>query len=196
MAKRESNFKNMVITLFLVTFIASGTLGFVYELTKEPIRMVEITNTNNAIQEVVPGFDNNPYSDSYKVASDKDSLVFYPAKKGDEYTGVAVETSTMKGFSGLIRLMVGFDMEGKIIDIAVLEHQETPGLGDKIEKEKSDFSVQFEGKDPENFKLEVKKDNGNVNAITASTITSRAYCDAVQRAYNAFMKEKEKLKTE
>jgi electron transport complex protein RnfG len=190
MAKKESNFKNMVLTLFLVSFIASGTLGFVYEVTKEPIRMVEINNINNAITEIIPSFDNNPYQESFKIATERDSLVFYPAKSGGETIGMAIETWTMKGFSGLIKLMVGFDMEGKIMDIVVLFHAETPGLGDKIKKEKSDFPLQFQGKDPASFKLAVTKDNGDVDAITASTITSRAYCDAVQRAYDKFMEWK------
>lgn len=190
MAKKESNFKNMVMTLFLVTFIASGTLGFVYEVTKEPIRMVEINNINNAITEIIPSFDNNPYEESFKVPTERDSLVFYPAKSGGETIGMAIETWTMKGFSGLIKLMVGFDMEGKIMDIVVLYHAETPGLGDKIKKDKSDFSTQFMGKDPSTFKLAVTKDNGDVDAITASTITSRAYCDAVQRAWDKFMEWK------
>lgn len=193
MAKRESTFLNMVLTLFLVSFIAAGTLGFVYELTKEPIRLVEIQTINKAISEVIPEFDNNPYEDLFKVPTEKDSLVFYPAITRGEVSGVAVETWTMKGFNGLIRLMVGFSMDGKITSIAVLEHGETPGLGDKIRKDKSDFSVQFEGQDPSDFKLAVKKDNGDVDAITASTITSRAYCDAVQRAYNAFIEQKDKL---
>jgi len=187
MAKRESTFKNMVLTLFMVTFIASGTLGFVYEITKGPISQVEIDNINNAIKEIIPDFENNPYTESFKVATEGDSLVFYPAKKGDEIIGMTIETWTMKGFSGLIKLMVGLDLQGKIIDIVVLEHNETPGLGDKIQKDKSDFSVQFSGKDPSDFKLAVTKENGDVNAITASTITSKAYCDAVQRAYDKFM---------
>lgn len=187
MAKKESSFKNMVITLFLVTFIASGTLGFVYEVTKEPIRLVEINNINNAITAIIPQFDNNPYEEAFKLPTERDSLVFYPAKSGGEIIGMAVETWTMKGFNGLIKLMVGFDMDGKIIDIAVLQHGETPGLGDKIKKDKSDFSLQFQGEDPATFKLAVTKDNGDVDAITASTITSRAYCDAVQRAYDKFM---------
>jgi electron transport complex protein RnfG len=68
----------------------------------------------------------------------------------------------------------------------VISHAETPGLGEKMQKNKSDFSVQFMGKNPADFKLAVKKDRGDVDAITASTITSRAYCDAVQRAYNGF----------
>ncbi|HYW94178.1 MAG TPA: RnfABCDGE type electron transport complex subunit G [Bacteroidales bacterium] len=196
MAKTESTFKNMLLTLFLVTFIASGTLGFVYEFTKEPIRMVEINKKNEAIKDVFPGFTNEPYQESFKVAAGKDSLTFYPAKADGKLIGVAVETYTNKGFSGLITLMVGFKMDGTITSIKVLSHQETPGLGQKIERDKSNFETQFEGKNPATFKLMVKKDQGNVDAITASTISSRAYCDAVQRAYDGFEAEKEKLENE
>jgi Na+-translocating ferredoxin:NAD+ oxidoreductase subunit G len=187
MAKTESTFKNMVLSLFLVALVSSATLGFVYELTKEPIRLVEITKKNDAIKSVVPEFNNNPSDESFKVLSGKDSLTFYNATYNDERVGTAVETYTMNGFSGLIKLMVGFAPDGTIIDIAVLDHQETPGLGDKIEKGKSSFSVQFTGKNPADFKLAVKKDNGDVDAITASTITSRAYCEAVLRAYEAYI---------
>ncbi len=196
MAKKESSFRNMVLTLFLVTFIASGTLGFVYEYTKEPIRMVEINKKNEAIREVIPEFSNDPYRESYRVASDKDSLIFYPARIDGKLVGTAVETYTMKGFSGLITLMVGFKPDGSILAVKVLSHQETPGLGQKIERDKSDFEVQFEGKNPANFRLMVKKDRGDVDAITASTISSRAYCDAVHRAYDAFSKEKQKTDNE
>jgi electron transport complex protein RnfG len=187
MAKKESTFGNMFLALFVISLVASTTLGFVYEFTKEPIRMVEINKTNNAISAVVPLFDNQPATEVFMVAGDIDSLRFYPAKKNGILVGTAVETFTKKGFSGLIRLMIGFAPDGTIIDITVLQHQETPGLGDKIDKKKSDFGLQFQGKNPGNFKLSVKKDRGDVDAITASTISSRAYCDAVQRAYNAYM---------
>lgn len=187
MAKRESTFGNMLLALLVISLVSSTALGFVYEFTKEPIRMVEINKTNAAIQMVVPEFDNQPATEAFKVASDMDSLKFYPAKKNGELVGTAVETYTKKGFSGLIKLMVGFAPDGTIIDISVLQHQETPGLGDKIDKKKSDFSLQFIGKNPANFKMIVKKDRGEVDAITASTISSRAFCDAVQRAYNAYM---------
>ena len=81
------------------------------------------------------------------------------------------------------------DKNGTIINTAVLEHAETPGLGDKIEKKKSDWSDQFNGKDPATFKLEVTKDGGDIDGITASTITSRAFCEAVQQAYETYQKE-------
>ncbi len=187
MAKKESTFGNMLMALLIISLVSSTTLGFVYEFTKEPIRMVEINKTNAAIQAVVPPFDNQPAVESYKVASDLDSLRFYPAKMKGVVVGTAVETYTKKGFSGLIKLMIGLAPDGSIIDISVLEHQETPGLGDKIDKAKSDFSLQFQGKNPAEFKLIVKKDRGDVDAITASTISSRAYCDAVKRAYDAYM---------
>ena len=107
--------------------------------------------------------------------------------KNEKLIGTAVSTFTNQGFSGEIKLMVGFLPDGTIHNISVLEHKETPGLGDKMQKSKSDWSVQFNGKDPANFQLLVTKDGGDVDAITASTISSRAFCDAVQRAYNAYM---------
>ena len=82
--------------------------------------------------------------------------------------------------------MVGLLPDGSINNISVLEHKETPGLGDKMQKSKSTWSDQFNGKNPANYKLKVTKDGGDVDAITAATISSRAYCDAVQRAYDTF----------
>jgi electron transport complex protein RnfG len=185
MAKKESTFLNMLATLFVVTLVAAGLLGSVYALTKEPIRLAELKAKNEAIQVVVPGFDNEPSQEVEKFLMDGDSIFLYTARKGEELLGTAVETFTNEGFSGEFKLMVGFKPDGTIIDIAVIKHAETPGLGDKMERDKSDFNVQFMGQHPDQFKLAVKKDRGDVDAITASTITSRAYCEAVQRAYNA-----------
>jgi electron transport complex protein RnfG len=187
MAKKESTFTSMVLTLFVVTLVAAGLLGSVYALTKEPIRLAELKKKNEAIQVVVPGFDNEPSQEVKKVAVEGDTLYFYTARKGDEVLGTAVETFTNQGFSGEIKLMVGFAPDASIIDIAVVKHAETPGLGDKMERDKSDFNLQFMGQHPETFNLAVTKDRGDVDAITASTITSRAYCDAVQRAYDALL---------
>ena len=79
--------------------------------------------------------------------------------------------------------MVGLLADGSISNTAVLAHKETPGLGDKMDIAKSDFPAQFIGKNPAEFKLSVTKDGGDVDAITAATISSRAFCDAVERAY-------------
>jgi Na+-translocating ferredoxin:NAD+ oxidoreductase subunit G len=188
MANKESTFKNMVLTLFIVTLVASTTLGFIYELTREPIAEARIRARNTAIRQVVPEFTNQPNDESYKVPVESDSLQVYPAKQDGNLVGLAVSSFTEQGYSGRIRIMVGFNADGTINNISVLEHAETPGLGDKIDKAKSDWSTQFNGKNPDNFDLQVQKDGGDVDAITAATISSRAYCDAVQKAYKAFQK--------
>jgi electron transport complex protein RnfG len=184
MARKESTFGNMVITLFLVTLLSSAALGFVYELTRKPIEDALLNKRTLAFNIVLPQFDNEPLKDMYKVGIGKDTFNFYPGRKSGEVVGVAIET-TSQGYGGEIKLIVGFLPDGTINEVAVLEHKETAGLGDKMIKSKSDWSIQFEGKNPENFKLSVTKDGGNVDAITASTITSRAYCEALQKAYKA-----------
>lgn len=188
MAKKESTFLNMVLTLFVVTFISGVALSFIYQKTKEPIRLSKLNNKLKAIEQVVPEFDNNPSDEMYKVASVSgiDSLEFYPAKKDGKLVGIAVKTYSNAGFNGLIMLMVGLKADGSIHNISVLEHGETPGLGTKMTE--PGFKDQFNSKNPAEYKMIVSKDGGDVDAITAATISSRAFCDAVQRAYDAFMK--------
>jgi Na+-translocating ferredoxin:NAD+ oxidoreductase subunit G len=187
MAKRESTFFNMVLALFVITLVASSMLGFIYELTIEPIEMARAGKKNEAISSVVPEFDNNPSEEGYTIKLPGGDLEFYPAMKDGVLVGTAVETFTHRGFSGTIILMVGLLPDGTINGIEVLEHKETPGLGDKMESGKSDFSVQFEGRNPADFRLRVRQDGGDVDGITATTISSRAYCEAVQRAWDVYM---------
>ena len=187
MAKKESNLRNMLFALLLITLVASASLGGIYQLTKEPIAAAKLEKKNNAIKQVIPEFDNSPTSEVYKEAVNGDTIYFYPGRKGEELVGTAVETFSMLGFSGEIKVMVGFLPDGTINDVAVLEHEETPGLGDKMERKKSEWSLQFQGKDPGDFRLMVKKDGGDVDAITASTISSRAFCDALAKAWEKYM---------
>jgi electron transport complex protein RnfG len=185
MAKKESTFINMVLTLLLVTAAASFTLATVYNLTAEPIAQAREAKRQNAISQVVPEFDRLE-SRMFLPPDGGDSLEFNFAYRNNELVGIAVNTWTNRGYSGRISAMVGFDPNGTIIDVVHLQHAETPGLGDKIEKGKSNWSDQFIGLDPQSADLRVTKDNGQIDAITAATITSRAYCDAIQRAYDTF----------
>lgn len=188
MAKTESSFKNMVLTLLVISLVASFSLGAVYNLTKEPIAKAQQQKKENAIKQVVPEFDK---LEQVSVMPDEggEAVMVNKAYKAGSIVGYAVETYTDKGFSGRIQLMVGFRPDGTIVNTAILKHAETPGLGDKMDASKSDFPNQFKDKSPESFKLSVKKDGGDVDAITAATISSRAFCDGVQRAYNAVRKE-------
>ncbi len=183
MAKKESSFKNMTIALFVITAVAGLALSAVYSVTKEPIAISQKAKINNAIKMVIPEFET--IADTVLMPQDgKDSIRIHRLLKGTENSGVAVETYTDKGFSGRFSLMVGFAPDGSISNIEVLEHKETPGLGTKMALPA--FKDQFKGlklSELPGEKLKVKKDGGSVDAITAATISSRAFCDAVNRAY-------------
>lgn len=193
-SKTESTLRNMILALLAVALISATSLGYIYELTKGPIEQAKLTKKLAAIQLVVPKFTNDPNADMYKVPSDSegDTLEMYPAYDNDKLVGTAVKTFSDKGFAKRIYLMVGFLPDGTIQNIRVLEHGETPGLGDKMSKSKSNWSDQFNGKNPAEFTLKVTKDGGNVDAITAATISSRAYTEAVDRAYKAYMEKGKK----
>ena len=183
MAKKESTFKNMTIALFVITAVAGLAMAAVYSMTKEPIAISQKAKINNAIKMVIPEFET--ISDTVMMPEEgKDSIRIHRLLKGTEKSGVAIESYTDKAFSGRFTLMVGFMPDGSISNIEVLEHKETPGLGNKIAVPK--FKDQFKGvkiADLPGEKLKVKKDGGTVDAITAATISSRAFCDAVNRAY-------------
>ena len=191
MVKRESTFINMVVTLFAVTFIAAAALGFVYDLTKDAIELAKIKAQNEAIEKVLPEFEELGESYMVAVPSTNDSVEFFPAFKEGKRVGIAVITYTNNGFSGYISLMAGIDSLGNISGYEVLEHAETPGLGSKMNewfsnKEKPQQYVI--GKNPDSHTFKVKKDGGDFDAITASTITSRAFLEALARAFDAYEK--------
>ncbi len=179
MKKKPSTLINMLLSLTLISGIAALCLGSVYSITKEPIAQAKKAKQEAAIKAVLPDFDN---LETEAQSVDGGEIILNKAYKNEELVGTAVETFTNKGFGGQIKLMVGLLPDGTINDISVLSHAETPGLGDKMDIKKSNFSVQFKGKNPTTTKLAVKKDGGEIDAITAATISSRAYCDAVNRA--------------
>lgn len=182
----KSSLKNMILVLFVITAVSSSAIGLVFNVTKEPIAATEKQKTMNALSEVLPKFDNQPNEEKVTKEVDGQQLAIYTARFEGKVVGYAIETFTKNGFNGMIRLIVGFRTDGSIEKISVLSQSETPGLGAKIAEKGSKFVAQFCGKNPESFKLFVKKDGGDVDAITASTITSRAFSDAVKRAHDIF----------
>lgn len=179
----------MLLSLTGICLIAGAALAAVNMFTTTPIAASKAAALKTAIQQVAPEFDNNPTEDKYMAAvAENDSLIIYPAKKGGELVGVAVESNTKKGFSGEIQVMVGFDVDGKLLNYSVLKHAETPGLGSKMQEwfhtDKNKQSII--GRSLKEDGLTVTKDGGNVDAITAATISSRAFLDAVNRAYAAY----------
>ena len=177
--------------LTCISLLAALALTGVYALTKGPIEQGQREKKEKALQAVLPDYEGT-VRDTVIVDADNEEIPVHLAiGKDGELCGAGIETYTKKAFAGRFDLMVGFDADGSIVNTEVLKAGETPGLGDKINKDKSDFALQFNHQNPADFQLVVKKDGGDVDAITAATISSRAYCDAVQRAYDIFMKVKE-----
>lgn len=183
MNKLESSFKNMVLSLVIISVVAAGALAGVYILTLKTIEAQKTQKQQAAILAVLPeGVE-------LGEAQDVNGMIVYPATLNGEPAGAAVQTEA-NGFGGPQKVMVGFDQEGRIINYEVLEHQETPGLGDKIvswfknaDKPAQNILGRQAGK------LTVSKDGGDVDAITAATISSRAFLMAVNKAYAAFLND-------
>lgn len=186
MKKLESSLKNMLLVLTGVTVVSVALLAYVNQLTKGPIARAEAQALSDAVRAVVPGFDNDPIAEKKVQKVDGVGYAVYPATKGGTYVGAAVEASAM-GFGGELRILVGFDAQGNILDYSLLSHAETPGLGSKADAWfKKGGKGDITGMNPGEAPLVVDKDGGQVDAITASTITTRAFLAAVNAAYAAY----------
>ncbi|OUO36670.1 hypothetical protein B5F83_07695 [Muribaculum sp. An289] len=186
----ESTVKNMFVSLTVICLVCSALLGGAYAITKDAIAQADVNKQNEAIARVVPEFDNVPSQEMFEVELDGKNYTVYPASLSGETVGYAINTSAT-GFSGSVVIMVGITADGMIFNTVPVSHAETPGLGAKISEEGNAFVEQFRGLDPSSVVLKVKKDGGDIDAITASTITSRAYTAAVETAWKVFNKIKE-----
>lgn len=158
MEKLQSSFKNMALSLTIISMVAAGALAGVYMLTLGNIEAQKKAKQEAAKLAVLNGQD-----------------------------GIAIETS-VDGFGGPFRVMVGFDADGNILGYEILEHQETPGLGSHIEhwfKHADKPNQNIIGRKADG-KFAVSKDGGEIDAITAATISSRAFLKAINQAYAEF----------
>lgn len=180
----------MLVALLVIAAVSGGVLGLVYGVTKDAIAEVDQKKNEAAIQAVLPlEGEINYEADTMQFTYEGVDMTFpcnlaYDAN--GNFQGAAVKTSE-GGFGGKIDMMVGFLADGTIKGTSVLSHAETPGLGANMTGK---FKDQFVDKNPNGFMLKVTKDGGNVDAITAATITSRAFSKAVDKAYQAFMANK------
>lgn len=194
MKKLKSTLRNSILSLTSICLIAGVALSAANKYTETAIAASKALALENAIRQVTPAFDNNPVEEKYKIAiTEGDSLTLFPALLGGKYVGCAVESYTKNGFSGLIRIMAGFDAKNKLYNYTVLEHNETPGLGSKMDMWFRDNKNRQNiiGYDMSKGALRVTKDGGNVDAITAATISSRAFLDAINRAYTTYYEDRD-----
>ena len=179
----ESSLKNMVLVLFTITLLSSAAVGGVYMITKEPIAQAKEAAVNDALKQVLPEFELTTKQTIPVMGLD---IVAHTATNNDAVVGYAIESLSKNGFGGIVRLMVGFDNSGNIININVLEQKETPGLGTKMAESDNVLLRSLKGRNAAEVNMTVTKDGGDIDALTAATISSRAYAEAVAIAYEAF----------
>lgn len=184
MAKLENNLKNMFLSLTVITVVVGALLGLVAAVTADPIAAAAKAAQEDAIKAVAPEFDAVSEPEQATSANEMPATIF-TVTKGGQQVGKAIQVTTKQGFGGKVTVMFGFDNAGTITGYNVLDcSNETPGLGAKMpdwfqKGQKGDVI----GKNPGTNNLTVSKDGGEVDAITAATISSRAFCDAIAQAY-------------
>ena len=174
----KSNLLNMVLCLFTVCLVCSAVLAGVYVLTAAPIAETNARLLRESIGAVLP--EGGELSEPMESTLNGQTYEVYVLTDDEKVVAYAVK-STVVGFGGPLTLMVGLTPDGVVYNTSVLSHSETPGLGAKCNTDEK-FMAQWKGFDPSSKILSVKKDGGDVDAITASTITSRAYTQAVANA--------------
>lgn len=178
----------LIIVLVLICAVAGCLLAWVQKVTYGPIQETEKRVKNEAMKEVLPEHDNDPLSDQVEITDGDKLWIFNIAKKGETYVGAAFESTTAKGYGGNITIMAGVNADGKIEALKILKQKETPGLGAKITD--PEWRAQFAGKDIESTVWSVKKDQGDIDQITAATISSRAVTEAIKDGLHVYTRNR------
>lgn len=178
--KAESTLKTMLLSLTIIAIVAAAALAFVNAVTAEPIAQAQKAKEEAAMKAVLP------MAETFEATEIENCTRGLDAQGA--FVGKAIKAKSDKGFGGALVAMVGLDADGNIAGYQILETAETPGLGAKADKWfQKDGKGNVIGKSPA-ARLMVKKDGGDVDAISGSTITSRAFCDLINNAYEIFQK--------
>lgn len=198
MKKINSSLSNMVLVLVSIALVIGALLAWVNRLTEAPIAAKAEKTLANGIKEVmctnaltVTGTDTITQTVEGK---EQRFVIHSTVDKAGKNLGAAVESTTL-GFSGDLKVLVGFDSGGTILGYTILQHSETPGLGAKAQTWfQQGGKGNVIGQNPAKDELKVNKDGGKVDAITASTITSRAFLKAINQAYSAYVHSSEDVR--
>ncbi|WP_417501966.1 electron transport complex subunit RsxG [Marinobacter sp.] len=206
MATMTQSIRRSAIGLGIFAVITGGTIAFTQALTNERIKEQAARAEAKALFEIIPESDHNndllrdtlilPASD--RLATDEPVTVWV-ARQDGEPVGMIMPATAPDGYSGTIKLLVGFDLEGTVLGVRVIEHKETPGLGDRIETRKSDWVKGFEGRslgNPAPREWNVKKNGGVFDQFTGATITPRAVVKAVQKSLMYFRQNQQVIRAQ
>lgn len=189
----------------LMGFAVAGTalVSYVHERTAARIAANEAAATRALINEIIPpdAYDNDIVKDTIRVAApealgSEEALTVYRARRDGEPHAAVMTVVAPNGYNGAIKLLVGVRHDGTVAGVRVVRHQETPGLGDAIEAEKSGWIAQFQGRSLDGTatsEWQVRKDGGAFDQLTGATITPRAVVRAVRRALVYFRAHRREL---
>jgi electron transport complex protein RnfG len=204
----QSILKN-AIGLALFAFITAGVIAIVQSTTKDTIELNIAKAKAKALYEIVPqsSVDNDVLIDSIALMSenakkrmninllgplDEEATLHYAKKDGKVHT-IILPAIAPDGYTTAIRLLVGIRLDGSVSGVRIVDHKETPGLGDKVELKKSNWVLSFNDRsliDPDIDRWKVKKDGGEFDQFTGATITPRAVVDAVKRSLEFYQQYK------
>lgn len=206
MTTMTQSIRRSAIGLGIFAVITGGTIAFTQALTNERIKEQAARAEAKALFEIIPESDHNndllrdtlilPASD--RLATDG-PITVWVARQDDEPVGMIMPATAPDGYSGTIKLLVGIDLEGTVLGVRVIEHKETPGLGDRIETRKSDWVKGFEGRslgNPAPKEWNVKKNGGVFDQFTGATITPRAVVKAVQKSLVYFRQNQQAIRAQ
>ena len=190
---------------FLLVFavIGSGLVAFTFDSTEERIAENQRRALLKSLNQLVPSdrYDNDVFSDTLLVhdpglLGTEEPVTVYRARKDGWPVAAVLAPVAPDGYNGNIRLLVAINLDGTLAGVRVIQHRETPGLGDGIETDRSDWILGFNGKslsDPEKKGWRVKRDGGQFDQFTGATITPRAVVKAVHKALLYFSLHRQKL---
>lgn len=206
MATMTQSIRRSAIGLGIFAVITGGAIAVTQALTEERITEQAARAEARALFEIIPESDHNndllkdtlalPASD--QLATDG-PVTAWVARKDEQPVGMIIPAVAPDGYSGAIKLLVGIDPEGTILGVRIIDHKETPGLGDRIETRKSDWVSDFEGRslgNPVPRKWNVKKNGGVFDQFTGATITPRAVVKAVKRSLIYFRKNQHTIQAQ
>nr|WP_321463527.1 electron transport complex subunit RsxG [uncultured Cohaesibacter sp.] len=196
--KHRSNPAYLALLLGAFCFICAVILASSHMATLDPIALRQKEDLQSSLARVIPSslHDNDLVRDAYEIKDAAgSSMQLYPAYKDGAFAAVAYQVSAV-GYGGPILSLIGVDKDGTLLGVEVLQHTETPGLGDRIESSRGSWISQFTGRslgDPAAEQWKVKKDGGYFDQLSGATITPRAVVLSVRNGLQFFKKHQEQI---
>lgn len=174
----------MIGVLTMIAVLSGAALGFTDLMTRDRIEANRIERQMAAVRQVLPVYANDPGQEQWAYPERSAHIVFPGRDEEGSLSGLAVQARVGSGYAGDITAVTGFDMDGSITRVVVLQHAETPGLGARIIEQ--DFTSQFQGVQPDDSQPRLARRGGQIDAITAATVSSEAVVELVRRAGEVF----------